>query len=64
MGESETKEFVFAKRVHSMVYVLLSNKYATLKELRDDYTIDEALDLYEICLVALHNKAMSFKRGG
>ena len=36
--------------------MLIINKYATYKELRDDYNIDEVLDLYELCLVQLHNK--------
>ena len=39
-----------------MIYTLISNNYATLKELRDDYSIEEVLDLYEICLVKLYNK--------
>lgn len=50
-----------------MTYVLVSNKYATLKELRDDYDVWEALDLYEICMVNLYNKSQilqSTKKGG
>lgn len=39
-----------------MIYTLISNNYATLKEIRDDYSIEEILDLYEICLVKLYNK--------
>lgn len=39
-----------------MIYTLISNNYATLKEIRDDYSIEEVLDLYEICLVKLYNK--------
>lgn len=43
------------------MYVLLSNRYATLKELRDDYSFEEAIDLYEVCLVNLHNRAIGLK---
>lgn len=39
-----------------MLYVLIVNNYATLKEIRDEYSIDEVLDLYEICLVNIYNK--------
>lgn len=46
-----------------MLYVLISNHYATLKELRDDYDLEEALDLYEACLVNTHNKAEAMKGG-
>ena len=39
-----------------MIYTLITNNYATLKEIRDDYTFDEVLDLYEVCLVNIYNK--------
>ena len=48
---------IAARRTSSIIYVLVSNKYATLKELRDDYSIEEVLDLYEICMTNIHNKA-------
>jgi len=41
--------------------VLITNNYATLKEIRDDYNIDEVLDLYEICKVNLYNKYMTYE---
>lgn len=44
--------------MHYIVYTLVVNRYATYKELRDDYTIDELLDLYEACMVNMHNKCM------
>jgi len=47
-----------ANRMHYIVYTLIVNKYATYKELRDDYDIDEVLDLYETCMVNMHNKHM------
>ena len=39
-----------------MIYVLITNKYATFHELKYDYDIDEALDLYEICMCSIANK--------
>lgn len=41
--------------INPVVYALVSNKYATLKELRDDYDIYEVLDMYEILSVKLYN---------
>lgn len=45
-------------RSNYIVYALITNKYATLKELRDDYTIEEVLDLYEMMLINLTNKSL------
>ena len=39
-----------------MIYILITNKYATLKEIRDDYSIEEVLDLYDMCLTQIYNK--------
>lgn len=44
------------KRLHPLLYMLIVNKYATLKELKEDYDIYEVLDLYEVCAVNLYNK--------
>jgi hypothetical protein len=49
------------EKINSLVYVLVSNKYATLRELRDEYNIKEALDLYEICMVSSYNRAISME---
>lgn len=38
------------------MYALVSNKYATLSEIRDAYTIEEVLDMYEIYMVNAYNK--------
>ena len=54
----DTNELVKVKRTNYIIYTLISNKYATLKELRDDYTIEEVLDLYEICMTNMYNKQM------
>lgn len=48
---------------HYVVYVLITNKLATYKELRDEYNIDEVIALYEICLTQIHNKCESLKGG-
>lgn len=39
-----------------MIYTLITNQYATYKELRDDYSIEEAIDLYDLCLTHLYNQ--------
>lgn len=39
-----------------IIYALIINHYATLKEIRDDYSIDEVLDLYEALMIDIHNK--------
>ena len=39
------------------MYLLVTNKYATYHELAHVYTLDEAIDLIEICLVNLYNRA-------
>lgn len=44
------------------MYALVTNKYATLKELRDDYNIWEVLDLYEMMLVSMTNKMIAMER--
>ena len=38
--------------------MLISNKYATLKEIRDDYSIEEVIALYESCMVNITNKQL------
>ena len=43
--------------MNPVIYTLITNGYATLKELRDDYDVEEMLDLYEACCVNMHNKA-------
>ena len=53
----ENIDLLSTSRLHPIIHVLISNKYATYKEIRDEYTIDEVLDLYESCLVYMYNKA-------
>lgn len=50
------------KRVHPVVYVLVTSNLITYKDLKDNCTIDEMLDLYEICLTNIYNKSMAFKK--
>lgn len=52
----DLSELCYARRTNGIIYALVSNRYATLKELRDDYSIDEVLDLYEICMTNMHNR--------
>lgn len=42
--------------MHPLIYTLVANKYATYKELRDDYDVEETLALYEACLVNSYNR--------
>jgi hypothetical protein len=37
--------------------MLVTNRYATYRELKYDYTIDDMLRLYEICMVNLYNRS-------
>lgn len=48
-------------RLHRVLYTLITNKYATLKELNDYYTIEDVLDMYEACLYTLHNKVVGIE---
>ena len=45
-----------SKRVHPIIYLLITNKLTTYQELKYNYTVEDMLDLYEICMVNLHNK--------
>lgn len=49
--------------MNAVIYTLITQHYATLKELRDDYDIEETLDLYEACCVSMHNKIVSIENG-
>ena len=44
--------------------MLIVNKYATLKELKNDYDIWDVLDLYEICMINLYNNFEINNKGG
>lgn len=45
-----------ASSVHAVVYVLVTNKFATYYELKYKYDIWEVLDLYEMAMVHLYNR--------
>ena len=42
--------------MHPLVHTIVVSKLATLKELRDDYSIEEAILLYDSYLTSLYNK--------
>ena len=50
--------FASTERIHPIIYVVITNKYATYKEIRDDYSVEEFLDLYELCIINLYNKTI------
>ena len=63
----DSKDYVgltLTRRLPSFIYMIISSKLATLKELRDDYDMWEAIDLYEICLVSSHNRYIMTKGDG
>ena len=39
-----------------MIYMLIVNQYATLKEIRDDYSAEETISLYDVCMTRLYNQ--------
>lgn len=45
-----------------ITYILVSQRYATYKEIRDDYDVFEILNLYEIALVSIYNKYQALQR--
>lgn len=45
--------------MNPVIYILITQGYATLRELRDEYDIEEMLDLYEACCVSMHNKTIA-----
>lgn len=51
----------YTERVSYVVYILVTNKMATYKELKYDLDIDDALNLYEICMVNLYNRNVMFE---
>ena len=48
-------------RIHPIIYILITNKLTNYYDLKYNYTIEEMLDLYELCMVNLHNKAVSIE---
>lgn len=56
-------ELAACDRLHPILYTLITNGYATLKELRDDYDMDEVLDMYDACMTSLSNKARIIEEG-
>ena len=44
------------REVHPIIYVLITNKYATYTDIKYNLTIEEVLDLYEMCMCNQYNK--------
>lgn len=57
-SDNNYEELLNTDRMDSIIYILITNRYATYKELRDDYSLEEVIDLYECCMVNLYNKAL------
>jgi len=45
-----------AKGVHPIIYMLITNKFATYNEIKNVLDIDDVLNLYEVAMVTLYNK--------
>lgn len=41
---------------HHVLYVLVTNRFATYYELVHKYNIWEVIDLYDICMTSLYNR--------
>ena len=52
-------DMIIPERVPSLVYSLISKGAATLRDLREVYTIEDAIDLYEIVLVDAYNQVQA-----
>lgn len=48
--------------VDEFTYTIITNKVATLKELKNDYDIDDYLTLYDIAITQVSNKANLYKQ--
>lgn len=48
--------------IDDITYVIITNKLATYKELRDDYDTDEYLKLYDIAVTQISNKAKALDK--
>ena len=55
-GDNKVGDFHHAKRVSYIIYILVTNRYCTYKELKDELDIEDTLSLYELCLVNLYNR--------
>lgn len=52
-------DMIIPDRVPPLVYLLISKGAATLRDLREVYTIEDAIDLYEIVLVDAYNQVQA-----
>jgi len=50
-------DLVECTRLDPIIYVLITCNYATLHEIKDIYTIDDVLDLYEACMIQNYNRS-------
>ena len=52
----EANNFHHTEGVHYIIYIIVTNRLATYKELKYDLDLDDVADLYEIAMVNLYNK--------
>lgn len=58
-GESLSIDVNLPHRLHPIIYVLIVNNYATLKEIKEYYSVEDVLDLYESYRIYSHNKQVA-----
>lgn len=65
-GRASNKSYKSCKRpnMNPVIYMLITQHYATYKELRDDYDVNEMLDMYEACCINMYNKAEAMNNDG
>lgn len=63
-SSSDSSGLTSTKRVHPIAYVLITNRLTSYKDLKYNLTVDDMLDLYEICMVNLHNKSTLVENKG
>ena len=51
----------YPERVHPLIVLLITEKYATYKELKETYDIFEFLDLLEIAMTEQYNKSVDLR---
>lgn len=52
----EQIDLINTERTHPIIYNLISNGFATYREIRDEYSFEEVIDLYEMSVVKAYNK--------
>lgn len=63
MDNKKKIDILTPDRLDSITYLLITNHFCDLKDLKKNYNIYEFLDLYEACMIMLYNKSQSLIGG-